>query len=314
MVNPAEMAPRDSRTSRRSRTGDGSRLQTRSLTSHGTTLDPKLPLDKIGDLLQIVYNQQSSIAVLGGMHQPVTSKDVTSPLTNVLAPPEKRVLAEDVATRLRTAILKGHFSPGERLREERLAQALDVSRGPVREALAQLERQGLVVINRNRGAIVAQLAREDLDELYTLRLALEVLAVERAARFADATLDQLFDAVISKMVSTFERGMTEAEAAELDLELHDLIYAAANHRRLQETWATIRPQIHILLLNRNVAHGDFREMLITSHQDLVGAIHNRDEVAAVTFIREHLAGSYERVVRSMNIRDPQVRSEVRDER
>jgi DNA-binding GntR family transcriptional regulator len=224
-------------------------------------------------------------------------------LSQVLEPPEKRALAEDVAARLREAILQGHFAPGERLREERLARALGVSRGPVREALGQLERQGLVVINRNRGAVVAQLSPEDLEELYTFRLAIEELALRRTVQFADEETIQRFEEIVAEMVEATERGLTEAEAAELDLALHDLIYTTARHRRLLETWSNMRPQIHVLLLSRNVAHEDFRDMLLSSHQDIVEAIRNRDEERAAELLREHLGGSYERVARSMQARD-----------
>lgn len=66
----------------------------------------------------------------------------------VLSPvPIHHSLTEDVIPRLREAILKGHFGPGERLRENLLAQSMGVSRGPIREALRQLEREGLVVLN-----------------------------------------------------------------------------------------------------------------------------------------------------------------------
>src|SRR5262245_50807454 len=105
-------------------------------------------------------------------------------LETVLAPPENRALAVAIAARLRQAILAGHFGPGEQLREEPIARSMEVSRGPVREAFVRLEREGLVVIRRNRGAFVAQLAREDFDEVFTLRLALERLAYDRAARLA----------------------------------------------------------------------------------------------------------------------------------
>jgi DNA-binding GntR family transcriptional regulator len=72
-------------------------------------------------------------------------------LSALLSLPANRGLAIDVAERLRAAILGGHFGPGERLREEALAGAMGVSRGPVREALLRLEREGLLVIRRNRG-------------------------------------------------------------------------------------------------------------------------------------------------------------------
>src|SRR5437773_3057464 len=101
-----------------------------------------------------------------------------------LTPTVKRSLADDVADRLRDAIFQGSFKPGEPLREEQLAAMLDVSRGPVREALVQLEREGLVLVRRHRGATVARLSRGDLEEVYSLRLALERLAMQRAVRYA----------------------------------------------------------------------------------------------------------------------------------
>lgn len=220
-------------------------------------------------------------------------------LSAVLSMPEKRALSDDVASRLRAAILSGAFAPGERLREEALARALGVSRGPVREALVELERQGLVVINRNRGAVVAQLSRDDLEELYTLRLAIEELAIRRAAEATDPEAIAGMSARIDAMRGAIERGITEQEAAELDLEFHDLIYDAANHRRLKDAWTILRPQIHILLLNRNVANEDFREYLVIGHQELLDTIAASDPERAASRIREHLGVSYDRVSMSL---------------
>jgi len=220
-------------------------------------------------------------------------------LSAVLSMPEKRALSDDVASRLRAAILSGAFAPGERLREEALARALGVSRGPVREALAELGRQGLVVINRNRGAVVAQLSRSDLEELYTLRLAIEELAIRRAAEASDPGAIGKMRAMIESMRESIARGITEQEAAELDLDFHDLIYNAANHRRLKDAWTNMRPQIHVLLLNRNVADVDFREMLVTAHEDLLDGIQRSDPDHAALMLHEHLGGSYDRVSRSL---------------
>lgn len=217
-------------------------------------------------------------------------------LEAVLSPPEQRSLAIGVAERLREAILSGHFGPGERLREEALATALGVSRGPIREAFARLEREGLIVIRRNRGAIVAQLAREDLDEVYTLRVAIERLAVQRAIERATDEEIARMQAVVNEIARETARGITEKRAAELDICFHDLIYQAAHHRRLYDCWATLRPQIHILFLNRNVANPDFRDYAVASHQEIVDALRSRDAHYAVRVIEEHLRGSYERIV------------------
>jgi DNA-binding GntR family transcriptional regulator len=220
----------------------------------------------------------------------------TEPVGFDLSLPENRGLAAGIAPRLRAAILGGHFSPGERLREEALARAIGVSRAPIREALAQLEREGLVVIRRNRGAFVAQLSREDLEEVHTLRFVLERLAVQRAIAHADAAAFAAMQSVVDAMVAAAGRGITEQEAAELDVRFHDLIYAAAKHRRLAECWANLRPQIHVVLLSRNVAHPDFRDYLVHSHQAILDALRDRDESPAIAILEDHLRGSYERVV------------------
>jgi DNA-binding GntR family transcriptional regulator len=219
-------------------------------------------------------------------------------LDELLALPASRGLSADIAPRLRAAILNGYFDPGERLPEETLARTMGVSRGPIREALGQLEREGLIVIRRNRGAFVAQLSREDLEEVYTLRVAVERLAIQRAVQFATDEAIAEMQAVVDDIAARMARGITEQEAAELDLQFHDLIYRASNHRRLYETWTNLRPQIHVLLLNRNVAHEDFREFVVSSHQAIVDAIRARDDVRAVELTMEHLHGSYARVNRS----------------
>jgi DNA-binding GntR family transcriptional regulator len=226
-----------------------------------------------------------------------------SNLDDPLAPAETRSLGDDIAERLKAAILSGHFAPGERLGEERLAARLQVSRGPIREALVQLERQGIVVIKRNKGAFVAQLTREDLDELYTLRRVIERLALQRAIELANERDLFNLQRLVDEIAAHHRLGITEQVAADLDLRFHDLIYQAARHRRLNETWQMMRPQIHILLLSRNVAHEDFRDMVVGSHQDIVDAIRNRDEAAGVAVLEDHLAGSYGRVLHSLERRE-----------
>lgn len=223
-------------------------------------------------------------------------------LSAALILPESRGLGVDIAERLRAAILNGLFGPGERLPEEQLAKAMGVSRGPVREALVKLEREGLIVIRRNRGAFVARLSREDLDEVYTLRVAIERLAVQRfIANASEADIDRL-QSVVDRIAELIKRGITEQEAAERDLEFHDIIYRAGGHRRLYEIWATLKPQIHVLLLNRNVADDDFRDMVVSSHQVILDAMRTRDEERAIELTMDHLLGSYSRVRESHSAR------------
>jgi DNA-binding GntR family transcriptional regulator len=217
-----------------------------------------------------------------------------SPLT----PTVKRSLADDVVDRLRDAIFHGSFKPGEALREEQLAAMLDVSRGPVREALVQLEREGLVLVRRHRGATVARLSRSDLEDVYSLRLALERLAVQRATRYATDQDFAAMEAVLSAFDVALSRGPSEKEVAELDVRFHDLIYQAARHQRLYDCWANLKSQIYIFLLSRNVVDPDFRAATVKSHAALLEAIRTRNEARATIEIEEHLRGAYDRVVRA----------------
>ncbi|MBA3946741.1 MAG: GntR family transcriptional regulator [Herpetosiphonaceae bacterium] len=211
--------------------------------------------------------------------------------------PINRGLASEIVTRLTTAILSGQLGPGERLREEELADALGVSRGPLREAFTQLERQGLVVLHRNRGAYVARLSCEDVDEVYSLRLALEPLAMQRAMQFV--TTDQLAELqVIVDRMATYGTGMTEQEAAQDDLMFHDVIYQASKHQRLYECWTNLRPQIHIMLLTRNVANPDFRYYAPRGHTELLDVLKSKDEAHAIAVVQEHLRIAYDRVLSS----------------
>jgi DNA-binding GntR family transcriptional regulator len=100
--------------------------------------------------------------------------------------PIPRTLADSAAAILHEAILTGEFAPGERLRIEDLAARLSMSPMPIREALRELDARGLVIHTPHRGAKVAELSVEDLQETTEIRLALETLAVAHAAdRFTD---------------------------------------------------------------------------------------------------------------------------------
>lgn len=228
---------------------------------------------------------------------PLPTPGRTAGLADLLATPLKRSLSDEVVDSLRDAILSGRLGPGERLREELLASSLQVSRGPVREAIQRLEREGLVVVYPRRGAIVARLSREDLDEVYSLRLALEKLAVHEAIRKAQDSDLAAMQTVVNAMAHGLESGVTEQQAAELDTRFHQRLVESAQHKRLLRSWLELRPQIHLLLLSRTVDK-DFRQHLVKSHVSILDAIRARDEAQALDTLEDHLKGAYERVLRA----------------
>ena len=205
-------------------------------------------------------------------------------------------LADRVADYLRESIFRGKIAPGEQLREVPLSQALGISRGPIRDAFSRLEREGLVTIPRNGRTIVARLEREDFDEVYSLRLGLERVAMQYAIRNAlPADLDEM-QRVVNVMIDQVDKDITEKDAADLDLQFHDIIYQASRHKRLQSVWADLRPQIYIFLLSRNVADSDFRVQMVR-HQEIVDVIRSGSEAEAMKCIENHIQFAYNRIIK-----------------
>jgi DNA-binding GntR family transcriptional regulator len=218
-------------------------------------------------------------------------------LTGVFSPPPRESLADKVVEQLREAILNGQFAPGEQLRETMLAEFFHVSRGPIREVLTQLEREGLVMMRPNRTAVVARLTRQDFEEVYSLRLALERLAVQYTIRNASPADVDGMQQVVQTMNDRVRDGINEKDAADLDLHFHDLLYQASRHKRLQACWADLRPQIYVFLLSRNVADPDFGVQMVL-HQSIVTTLRSGDENQAVQCIEQHIQAAYDRIIKS----------------
>jgi DNA-binding GntR family transcriptional regulator len=213
--------------------------------------------------------------------------------------PPKHTLTEDVTEQLRDAIFRGHFVPGQRLSEEQLARTLGVSRGPIREAFVRLEREGLISSQANRRSVVARLSARDLEEVYTIRLALERLAVQYAVHYAQASDFAAMEANTQALDEAIARGITEQEAATLDIGFHDLLYRAAHHQKALDAWLNIRSQVYLFLLSRNLANPDFRERVISrGHNELLDALTKRDEKLAVACIEHHLRSAYLYIVKN----------------
>ncbi len=214
-----------------------------------------------------------------------------------LAPAQKRVLADEVADVLRAAILDGQIAPEQQILEAQVAEMMGVSRGPVREALVRLEQEGLVYKLRNRGTFVARLSHEDVEEVYSLRQALELLAVRYFLK--NATPDNIaqLERVVEKISQHAGSDITPKEAADLDIEFHETLVRAAGHQRLLEAWLNLREQVRILLLSRNVADEDFRDLLWRDHRDVLEALCNGDMERATNRLAEHMGMAYVRLSR-----------------
>ncbi|MER6669144.1 GntR family transcriptional regulator [Amycolatopsis japonica] len=201
-----------------------------------------------------------------------------------VVPARRRGLADEVADRVRDAIFGGAYPPGAQLREVELSEALGVSRGPVREALLKLEREGLVRSEWHRGAIVTTLSDVDVAELDSLRSALEQLAVRLVVANAPEAELAAIDAVVDRM----DRARDEHEMVRCDVDFHDAVYAASGHRRLVEAWQAIRSQVYLFLLTRiGVSSDGYLTSIPAEHRRLASALRARDGEKALELFAVH---------------------------
>ncbi|MFS8096673.1 GntR family transcriptional regulator [Lentzea alba] len=205
-------------------------------------------------------------------------------MTSKMGPARRRSLSTEVADAIREAIFDGRYPPGSALREVELAEALEVSRGPVREALQKLEHEGVVRAGWHRGTTVTALSLQDVAELDSLRGALEVLAVRRV-------VDQASDAelsLIEKAAAEMDRAETPHEMVRCDIAFHDAVYAAANHSRLASAWEAIRSQVHLFLITRvNVSTDGYLEQIREEHRELAAALRLGNVDGALKLFAEH---------------------------
>jgi DNA-binding GntR family transcriptional regulator len=195
-----------------------------------------------------------------------------------------RGLANSVAQWIRDTILSGAFPAGTQLREAEIARKLEVSRGPVREALLRLEREGLVQTQWHRGATVTTLSREDAAELTSLRAALDEVAVRLVVAQDDSASLIRAEAAISLMETT----TNEYTMAGLDIDFHDAVYAAAGHRRLEAAWRAIRAQIYLYLVTRvGERRTEYLNGTAAEHRALLEALRGGDLAHAQQLFHNH---------------------------
>jgi DNA-binding GntR family transcriptional regulator len=201
-------------------------------------------------------------------------------------------LWEAVAERLRGAILSGELNAGTKLVETELAERFGTSRGPVREAIRELAREGLVAELPRRGTVVSTLSARDLTEVYAVREALEVGASRAViARASDQQLAGLED-----QLDAFEAGSDYLEAAAHDLAFHRGIVALGGNQRMAGIYDQMLAQTMLLLRMAAESIPTLRSsMRPSAHRDVLAALLARDEAGARAAIEAHYRYAEERL-------------------
>lgn len=207
-----------------------------------------------------------------------------------------RTLREVVADELRGMIMRGELRPGERLFEDKLAEQLNVSRNPVREAIRALEGIGLVEVVPRRGAFVARLQVDQVRQLLELRSVVEAYAAERAARCCTAAhltaLQQCID--VGRAAAAENDTVT---AAQCHREFHVLVTEASGNGYLENVIAPLHHQTELVFSmltdSRSVMGWD-------EHQAIVDALQAGDPAAARAATAQHM----DNVIRDLETRLP----------
>jgi DNA-binding GntR family transcriptional regulator len=195
-----------------------------------------------------------------------------------------RSLSDKVYEYLREAIIDGELAPGTRLLERELSARLEVSRIPIREALPQLEAEGLIRTLPRRGAVVTQLTLRDIDELFDVRASLDVLAARLAAvRARTEPSESLGDAFARAEVAT--DGGSAAEIAAANAAFHDAILRMSANRLLDAIMTPISARVRWLF--RLTSERD-PELLCAEHRELHDAIRAGDADLAASLAYVHV--------------------------
>jgi DNA-binding GntR family transcriptional regulator len=215
-------------------------------------------------------------------------------------PAMKQTLTESVAASLRSAILVRHLKPGQRIPEAQIATKMGVSRAPVRDALAVLLQEGLVHRD-DRGMSVILLTKTDVDEISSLRLALETSAVSQAVRNAT---DEDF-ARLKANIERTTRAKAEDEAGELDLEFHELLVRSAKNKRLLTVWLSLQSQIRLILRQMVEEDAEYPKHTADAHHEFLELLIARDESKAVSLLERHLECTHQKVAEHFERHHPE---------
>ena len=197
-------------------------------------------------------------------------------------------LREVVFLTLRKAILKGELQPGERLMEIALANRLGVSRTPVREAIRMLEHEGLVVMKPRRGAQVAKITEQELNDVLEVRKSLEMLAANKACeRMTEEDMKAMRDAGAEFRKLALNPNCDLTALTEADVAFHDTIYRGTRNRRLNQILANLREQMYRFRLEY-LKDASIRESLVSEHEEIMKAVAGRDGGLAADLIGEHI--------------------------
>jgi DNA-binding GntR family transcriptional regulator len=221
-------------------------------------------------------------------------------LSSLSAIPERKPLGHYVFENLKKAIVRGDFSPGNRLVESRIAEAMGISRTPVREAIHKLEREGLVKKLPRGGFTVLNLTREEIEETFGIRSVLESYAARLAAIKHQRQELEPLEEKIEEFQYHLNRGEMEA-LLQINTEFHALLYAMSRSPKLIKLINDLQDQIYrfrrIILRIKMMAKTSNDD-----HRHMLRAMKSRDADRVETLVKQHILRGQKIVLRELENR------------
>lgn len=213
----------------------------------------------------------------------------------------RRSLHDELATQLRDLLVRGELKAGDKISEQALCQRFGVSRTPLREALKVLANEGLIILSPNRGASVARISPEEIDELFPIMGAMEALAGEEAcARITDADIARI-EAMHQEMVECYRKG-NATDYLRLNRKIHETFFEIAANDALTQLYQTLIVRIHAVRFIAQKSAERWREA-IEDHEQMIVALKVRDSARLGAVLRQHLRHKAAMVHESLNSLD-----------
>src|SRR5699024_980357 len=211
-----------------------------------------------------------------------------------LQPPKRQSTVEYVADEQREAISAGRLHQGEQLGEHELAQRLDVSRGPLREAMQRLVAEGLLHAIRNRGVFVTELSLADVRDIYHTRAVIERASLELVLPDAAESTAEALQPSVAAMRTAARHGRASA-VSDADQHFHEALVEASASPRLLRAMRTLVVESRMCLGELETNYADLG-VQVREHSELLWAIRDGSLPQAQELLNEHMADAVQRVV------------------
>lgn len=198
---------------------------------------------------------------------------------------------------IREGIISGVYPQGSHLTAQQLAELTGLSRTPVREAMRRLDAEGLISLIPNRGAFVSRWTREEIEQIYELRVMLEAFAAQTAAERANPEQIEELRAIADRMTAALQSPEIDYEGiTEINAEFHRAVLEACGNARLRELLGSLTEMPLILSTFRNYSRAQL-ERSAAQHVELVEAISLRDSALAHAVMTAHIRTARQTLVR-----------------